>query len=190
MFDIGFSELLVIGVVALLVIGPERMPKVARTAGHLFGRFQRYVSSVKADIGREVEFDELRRVGQSFKESVEQVAQGATASVKEAEFTMRNEVTNSADKVTQALADLEKHDLNLGDEVQKMRAEHKQSYEREQAAQQAALQELALVNDIPADLQVEPAKQGELVLNQPQTDESPILGPASVNIASKPEKPA
>jgi len=74
MFDIGFSELVVIGVVALIVIGPERLPKVARTAGHLYGRLQRYVSSVKSDIGREIQLDELRRAGQSFKESVESAA--------------------------------------------------------------------------------------------------------------------
>jgi len=57
MFDIGFSELLVIGVVALIVIGPERLPRVARTVGHLMGRMQRYVADVKADIDREVELD-------------------------------------------------------------------------------------------------------------------------------------
>lgn len=61
MFDIGFSELVVIGVVALIVVGPERLPKVARTAGHLFGRFQRYVGGVKADLRREFEFEELEK---------------------------------------------------------------------------------------------------------------------------------
>lgn len=71
MFDIGFSELIMIGVVALIVIGPERLPKVARTAGHLYGRMQRYVSTVKSDISREMDLDELRRAGQQFKESVE-----------------------------------------------------------------------------------------------------------------------
>lgn len=60
MFDIGFSELMVIGVVALVVIGPERLPKVARTAGHLMGRMQRYVADVKADINREVEMSDLK----------------------------------------------------------------------------------------------------------------------------------
>jgi sec-independent protein translocase protein TatB len=58
--DIGFSELMVVGVVALVVIGPERLPKVARTAGHLMGRMQRYVADVKADINREVEMSELK----------------------------------------------------------------------------------------------------------------------------------
>lgn len=71
MFDIGFSELVVVGVVALIVIGPERLPKVARTAGHLLGRFQRYAASVKSDISREMKMEELRKVGEGFKESVE-----------------------------------------------------------------------------------------------------------------------
>ena len=64
MFDIGFSELVVIGVVALVVLGPERLPKVARTAGHLFGRLQRYVANVKADLNREMELSELSKVKQ------------------------------------------------------------------------------------------------------------------------------
>lgn len=62
MFDIGFSELVVIGLVALIVIGPERLPKVARTAGLLLGRLQRYVSDVKADINREMQLDELKKM--------------------------------------------------------------------------------------------------------------------------------
>ena len=61
MFDIGFTEIMVIGVVALVVIGPERLPKVARTAGILMGRMQRYVAGVKADINREMEeFDQIK----------------------------------------------------------------------------------------------------------------------------------
>jgi sec-independent protein translocase protein TatB len=75
MFDIGFSELLVIAVVALLVIGPERLPKVARTAGHLFGRLQRYVNEVKADIQREMELDELRKLRSQFQDAARSVEQ-------------------------------------------------------------------------------------------------------------------
>ncbi len=78
MFDIGFSELMVIGLVALIVIGPERLPKVARTLGHLAGRMQRYVADVKADINREVELDELRKM----KESVQEAASGIESSVQ------------------------------------------------------------------------------------------------------------
>jgi len=79
MFDIGFSELLVIGLVALVVIGPERLPRVARTLGILAGRLQRYVADVKADINREVELDELRKM----KDSVQQTVSGIENSVQD-----------------------------------------------------------------------------------------------------------
>ncbi len=75
MFDIGFSELLVIAVVALLVIGPERLPKVARTAGIMFGRLQRYVNDVKADIQREIELDELKKLRSEFEDAARSVEQ-------------------------------------------------------------------------------------------------------------------
>jgi sec-independent protein translocase protein TatB len=103
MFDIGFSELFLIGIVALIVIGPERLPKVARTAGHLFGRFQRYASSVKSDISREMQLDELRKAGQNFKESVESAARDVEqkSNKVEAEFTMRDEPV-STDKIMDA----------------------------------------------------------------------------------------
>ena len=78
MFDVGFSEILVIGLVALIVIGPERLPRVARTLGILAGRLQRYVADVKADINREVELEELRKM----KDSVQQAAAGIENSVQ------------------------------------------------------------------------------------------------------------
>ena len=79
MFDIGFSELLVIGLVALIVIGPEKLPRVARTIGHLVGRLQRYVADVKSDINREVELDELRKM----RDSVQEAASNIQNSVNE-----------------------------------------------------------------------------------------------------------
>ena len=69
MFDVGFSELMLIAVVALLVLGPERLPRVARTAGHLLGRLQRYVNDVKVDINREMQLDELRKMQQQIESS-------------------------------------------------------------------------------------------------------------------------
>jgi sec-independent protein translocase protein TatB len=78
MFDIGVSEIFVIGVVALVVIGPEKLPKVARTVGHLSGRLQRYVTEVKADISREIELEELRK----FKEDFETSARSFESSVR------------------------------------------------------------------------------------------------------------
>jgi len=62
MFDVGFSELIVIGVVALVVIGPDKLPKVARFLGSMVGRMQRYVASVKADIEREMNLQELKEL--------------------------------------------------------------------------------------------------------------------------------
>ena len=92
MFDIGFSELLVIGLVALIVIGPERLPRVARTLGHLAGRLQRYVADVKADINREVELEELRKM----KDSVQQAASGIESSVQGELSKAENELNAAA----------------------------------------------------------------------------------------------
>lgn len=92
MFDIGFSELLVIGVVALIVIGPERLPRVARTLGHLAGRLQRYVTDVKADINREIELDELRKMRDSMQQSASSFESSVTSEVGKAEAEVRNAV--------------------------------------------------------------------------------------------------
>ena len=77
MFDIGFSEILVIAVVALIVIGPERLPGVARTLGHLFSRMQRYVNDVKADIQREMELDELKKLRKDVEDSARSIEEAA-----------------------------------------------------------------------------------------------------------------
>ena len=62
MFDMGFTEMMLIGIVALIVIGPERLPGVARTAGKYFGRLKRFMTSVKADVEQELHADELRQI--------------------------------------------------------------------------------------------------------------------------------
>jgi len=62
MFDIAFSELIVVGIVALIVIGPEKLPKLARTAGLLMGRAQRYVNDIKSDISNELRFEEIQKL--------------------------------------------------------------------------------------------------------------------------------
>lgn len=103
MFDFGFLELIVIGVVALIVVGPERLPKVARTAGHLYGRMQRYVSSVKSDISHEIQLDEIRRVGQGFRESVESAVSDVEQQATVVDDYLRNEASN-VNKVVAAMA--------------------------------------------------------------------------------------
>ena len=70
MFDVGFSELILILVVALVVVGPERLPKLARTAGLYLGRMRRMVASVKADVQRELAAEDLKRTLQKQVESV------------------------------------------------------------------------------------------------------------------------
>ncbi|NJM32848.1 MAG: Sec-independent protein translocase subunit TatB [Limnobacter sp.] len=85
MFDIGFTELLLIAVVALVVIGPEKLPKVARTVGHLLGRAQRYVHDVKAEISREMEIDELRRLQADMQKAARQIESEVDEGLRNAE---------------------------------------------------------------------------------------------------------
>ena len=89
MFDIGFSELMVIAVVALIVIGPERLPKVARTLGHLFGRMQRYVNDVKADISPEMELEELKKLQASMQDAARSFEQSVTREVNATESELQ-----------------------------------------------------------------------------------------------------
>ncbi|MFA5520773.1 MAG: Sec-independent protein translocase protein TatB [Castellaniella sp.] len=86
MFDVSFTELMIIGVVALVVIGPERLPRVARTLGHLVGRAQRYVSDVKSDIQREMELEQF----QDLKGQMEEAAESVKSSMKQASDTLRD----------------------------------------------------------------------------------------------------
>jgi sec-independent protein translocase protein TatB len=95
MFDIGFSELLVIGVVALIVIGPEKLPRMARTVGHLAGRLQRYVADVKADINREIELEELRKM----RDSMQQAASSMESSVQSELTKTETELNKSVEAV-------------------------------------------------------------------------------------------
>lgn len=84
MFDLGFSELMVIGVVALVVLGPERLPKVARQAGQWMGKLQRYVADVKADINRQMELEELRNLQKEVKQTAQEVKNSLEGAVGDA----------------------------------------------------------------------------------------------------------
>lgn len=90
MFDIGFSEIVVIAVVALVVIGPERLPKTARTLGLLFGRLQRYVNDVKADINREMELDELRGLQREMQGAAREIEQSVRSAANDVASGVRN----------------------------------------------------------------------------------------------------
>jgi sec-independent protein translocase protein TatB len=104
MFDIGFSEMMVIAVLALIVIGPERLPRVARTLGHLAGRLQRYVADVKADINREIELEELRKM----RDSMQQAATDFQSSVQSEVSKTEAEMNQTAAELNKAVAAVSK----------------------------------------------------------------------------------
>jgi sec-independent protein translocase protein TatB len=92
-FDISFSELMIVGAVALIVIGPEKLPRVARTAGHFLGRFQRYVAQVKSDISREMELTELRKLQTSVEDAARDIEQTVKSEMHSAEEELRSAET-------------------------------------------------------------------------------------------------
>lgn len=103
MFDFGFSELMVIAVVGLIVIGPERLPRAARTLGHLFGRMQRYVTEIKADINREVELDELRKLQASMKEAAQEIEESVSKQVNFIEEEVKQAESETRKSVEEAV---------------------------------------------------------------------------------------
>ena len=108
MFGVGFSELVVILVVALVVIGPERLPKVARTFGHLLGRLQRYINGVKAEISREVAAEEFRQLQQKINQEVlsaeqatNKIAQGLDQQVQQINSAVAQPIMQPASTAVQ-----------------------------------------------------------------------------------------
>jgi sec-independent protein translocase protein TatB len=100
MFDFSFGELALVAVVALVVLGPEKLPKVARTVGHLMGRARAYANQVKSDIDREVQMDELRKLQQqaqeaarSFESAVNDASRSVEQEAAKIESTVNQEVS-------------------------------------------------------------------------------------------------
>ncbi len=121
MFDIGFSEMVVVAVVALVVIGPEKLPRVARTLGHLFGRLQRYVSQVKSDIHREMELAELGKVktefenaARSFQSEIETKASETEREMRELKESVDRDVSDAAAAIPQGPVPAPSPQLELG----------------------------------------------------------------------------
>ena len=81
MFNFGITEIMVIAVIGLVVIGPERLPKVARTLGHMFSRMQRYVSDVKSDISKEMQLEELKSLQKSMQETASEIQDSVSEQV-------------------------------------------------------------------------------------------------------------
>ena len=81
MFDIGVTKLMIVGGIALIVIGPERLPRVARMVGTLVGRAQRYVADVKAEVNRSIELEELKKMKTEFEDAARNVEQSVSSEV-------------------------------------------------------------------------------------------------------------
>jgi sec-independent protein translocase protein TatB len=104
MIDFGLTKMMLIGVVALVVIGPEKLPKVARMAGSLFGRAQRYINDVKAEVSREMELDELRKIHEDAKKAASEVEQSINSHISQTESELNaawSGTPDAADGVTQ-----------------------------------------------------------------------------------------
>lgn len=105
MFGVNFSELMVILVVALVVIGPERLPKVARTLGLLWARAQRYINGIKADIARDMAVEEFRLLQQKVQQEVmsaEQAVKQTTQSIEQQAQRINDTVAQPARSIAQA----------------------------------------------------------------------------------------
>lgn len=104
MFDVGFWELVVIAVVALLVVGPERLPKLARTLGLWIGKGRRFLSSVKADIDRELRAEELKRIldQQARSNPLEEIVEETRAAARDLEQSAGAAVAESKKDIEEA----------------------------------------------------------------------------------------
>src|ERR1700741_424875 len=103
MLDLGLTKMALIGVVALVVLGPERLARVARTAGALFGRAQRYINDVKAEVTREIELDELRRMKSEFETAAHHVETSIHDNLRKQE-TELNEAWKAGTSVSPSIA--------------------------------------------------------------------------------------
>jgi sec-independent protein translocase protein TatB len=81
MIDFGFDKIALIGAVALIVIGPEKLPRVARTVGHLIGKAQRYVADVKAEVNRSIELEDLKKMKTEFEDAARNVEQSVSSHI-------------------------------------------------------------------------------------------------------------
>ncbi|QLI81795.1 twin-arginine translocase subunit TatB [Chitinibacter fontanus] len=104
MFDVSLGELLVIGAVTLVVVGPEKMPKVARTAGMLFGRLQRFANNVKADLHREMQASELAQIQQEIEAEAAQIKQTIHQPLAQAQAALA-ELDSSSTRVEPSLVE-------------------------------------------------------------------------------------
>ncbi len=108
MIDFGFDKIALIGVVSLIVIGPEKLPRVARTVGTLIGKAQRYVADVKAEVNRSIELDELKKMKTEFEDAARNVEQTVSSTVNQTASDLQsswNDASSGLGGVTEPLPD-------------------------------------------------------------------------------------
>ena len=141
MFDIGLTKLAVIGVVALVVIGPERLPKVARTVGTLLGRAQRYLADVKAEVNREMQIDELRAVRDHVKTAASSFESSVHGSLRQTEADLNAAFETSPMGPTLAAPDEQMSPLSAGHAalIDPMPPKRREKWRRNVAQRQSAM---------------------------------------------------
>ncbi len=95
MIDFGFDKIALIGAVALIVIGPEKLPRVARTVGHLIGKAQRYVADVKAEVNRSIELEELKKMKTEFEDAARNVEQSVSNEIHQTSAELESSLSES-----------------------------------------------------------------------------------------------
>ena len=105
MIDLGVSKLALIAVVALIVVGPERLPKVARMAGNLFGRAQRYMAEVRTEVNRQIELDEFKKLREASADAMREMESTLNATVQEANVNLSDQAEPNADEFSSSLLD-------------------------------------------------------------------------------------
>jgi sec-independent protein translocase protein TatB len=96
MIDFGFDKIALIGAVALIVIGPQKLPRVARTVGHLIGKAQRYVADVKAEVNRSIELEELQKMKSQFESAASDIQGTVQREVNQASQAFESSWTSPA----------------------------------------------------------------------------------------------
>jgi len=99
MIDFGFDKIALIGAVALIVIGPEKLPRVARTVGHLIGKAQRYVADVKAEVNRSIELDDLKKMKTEFEDAARGVEQAVNNEIHQTASSVQSSWNDAASAV-------------------------------------------------------------------------------------------
>lgn len=184
MFDISFTEILIIAVVAIIVVGPQKLPKTVRTIAHLMGRAQRYVNDIKTDIKREMELEELQKVQQSIQNVGKDIEQSVRSTISDAEKSVQS-VGESLRSVESELKDIANEKITETES----KSEEPQTPETESTQQETAGEETetassapeeaeALKNDLsketlqaetpPADYKVPSFLSGEVELSIPE----------------------